>query len=235
MLGASNLSASAEELTHYLIPYLKQGKYHDYNLLPAQGQGWYDVDWNWHPGNPDPSECNSFSGSHNALQSNITILPLQKVGVVVLMNTRLEQLVPTAPGARDIALNIAKMTMNSPYELLSNRGFYTTWAVVDSLLLLLMISILWQAFKLRNWTNQYRVASRSKRIIGWAGIVFDFLLCIGILVLPNVASSRWNILLFHRPDFAIPVLVISVCLGTLGFIKVVKSQSWHRTKPCDTV
>jgi CubicO group peptidase (beta-lactamase class C family) len=42
LLGASNLSASAEEMTHYLIPYFNRGRYHDREVLVAEGEGWYD-------------------------------------------------------------------------------------------------------------------------------------------------------------------------------------------------
>ncbi len=222
LLGAANLSASAEEMTHYLIPYFNQGGYHGHDLLPARGPGWYDDCWNWHVGQP-ADISNSFSGAHNATQSNITIFPLQKVGVIVLMNTRLEQLSPTAPGAWDIASNIARITMDSPYELPSNRGFYTSWTIVDGLLLLLITSMIWQASRLKNWRNQYMTALRSKRTIAWLGTIFDLLICIGILVLPNLVNSRWNILLYHRPDFAIPLLAIGLCFGALGFAKAIKS------------
>ncbi len=224
LLGAANLSASAEEMTHYLIPYFNQGGFHGRDLLPAEGQGWYDDCWNWHGGQP-ADISNSFSGAHNATQSNITIFPLQKVGVVVLMNTRLDQLSPTAPGAWDIAFNIARITMDSPYELPSNRGFYTSWAIVDGLLLLLIASIIWQASRLKNWRNQYQTAPRPKRTITWVGIMLDFLIGVAILVLPNLVNSRWSILLYHRPDFAVPLLTIGLSLGVLGLIKVAKSRT----------
>lgn len=223
LLGAANLSASAEGMSHYLIPYFNQGQYQECSLLPAQGQGWYDDSWNWHVGQ-SADIYNSFSGAHNATQANITLFPLYKVGVVVLMNTRLEQLSPAAPGAWDIAFNIARLTIDSPYELPSNRGFYTTWVIVDCLLLILITSIIWQAFKLKNWRNRYQAATPSKRIAAWLGIVFDLLFSIGILVLPNLADSRWKIILHHRPDFALPLLTIGLCLGVLGIIKVVKRR-----------
>jgi hypothetical protein len=220
-LGAANLSASAEGMTHYLIPYFNHGQYHDCSLLPAQGQGWYDDSWNWHVGQP-ADIYNSFSGAHNATQANITLFPLYKVGVVVLMNTRLEQLSPTAPGAWDIAFNIARITIDSPYELPPNQGFYTTWAIVDGLFFLLIASIIWQTFKLKNWRNRYRAATHSKQIATWLGIVFNLLISVGILVLPNLANSRWNLVLYHRPDFGIPLLIIGLSLGVIGLIKALR-------------
>jgi CubicO group peptidase (beta-lactamase class C family) len=220
LLGADGLSASAEDMTHYMISYLNQGSYRGNNILTTQGIGWYDVSWNWHVDRPDNALFNSFSGSHNAIQSNVTIFPLQKVGVVVMMNTRLDQLPPTGLGAWNIAVDIANITMNNPPAVRSNLGFYIFWGLVDGVLLLLITSIIWQAFKLKNWRNHYLAASRVKKVAAWFGIVFDLLLCVGIMVLPNPMNSRWDIILYHRPDFAFPLLAIGTCLGALGIVKL---------------
>lgn len=42
------------------------------------------------------------------------------------------------------------------------------------------------------------------------------------LACPAQAGSRWNILIGLRPDFAIPLLAVSVCLGALGLIQVAR-------------
>lgn len=223
MLGADNLSASAEELTHYLIAYLNEGQYLNHNLLNTQAQGWYDITWNWHKGTPSTSVSNSFSGSHNATQANITIFPASKLGVVVLMNARLEQLIP-GPGAWDIAGDIANITVDAPYEVPSNLGFYLGYTLLDGLLLLLIVSIFWQAFRLKSWAIQYKNTSRSKQIAAWLVIIFDLLICMAILILPKAANSSWSVILFHRPDFAIPLLVISLSLGSIGLIKIITTR-----------
>jgi CubicO group peptidase (beta-lactamase class C family) len=200
MDGAANLCASAEEMTHYLIPYLNQGQYLRHNLLDSGERGWYDITWNWHAGIASNSLSNSFSGSHNATQA-----------------------IP-GPGAWNIAENIADMTMDHPYEIPSNRSFYFGYALLDGFLLLLIVSIFWQAFKLNGWANQYKNTSRSRQITAWLVIVLDLLICAAILVLPSMANSSWSVLLFHRPDFSIPLLVISVSLGLLGLTKIIKTR-----------
>lgn len=227
MLSAGYLNASADEMTQYLIAFLNQGRYHGKSLLTSQGEGWYDMYWNWQSGRPGDLNY-SFSGGHNSINTNIQLFSLHKVGVVVLMNTRLENLIP-GPSSNDIAYNIARMVIQSSYVLPSNRTFYLGYAALDGLLLLMILYILWQIFHWKDWSLRYRKAGMAKRIVMWLGIFLEMLLAIAILTLPFLLNTRWDILLFFRPDFSIPLLSISICLGTLGVSKIIRGRSWLRT------
>lgn len=220
MLSAGYLSASADEMTHYLIAFLNQGRYHGKSLLTSQGEGWYDLYWNWQPGRPGDLNY-SFSGGHNSINTNIQFFSLHRVGVVVLMNTRLENGIP-GPTANDIAYNLARMVVQSPYEVPSNRTFYVGYAVLDCLLLLMIVNILWQVFHLKGWLTGYREAGRAKRIAIWLGISLELLFSIGILFLPLLLDTRWNIVLFFRPDFSVPLFLIGISVGLLGLIKIIQ-------------
>jgi hypothetical protein len=220
MSGAAGLSASAEDMAHYLIPFFNQGEYRGRNLLKAQGSGWYDTSWNWHPGSPSEGSY-SHSGGPDSLQTNIQFVTANQdsVSVTMLMNTRLDSTLP-GPQAYQIAYNVARMTMGLPYELLTNRGFYTTWVLFDGFLLLMAASIIGQAFKLKNWRDHYQAAPFSKRVFAWIVILFDLLICAGIVALPYFTNTRWDILFYHRPDFAGSFLIVALCLGALGLLKV---------------
>ena len=139
--------------------------------------------------------------------------------MVVLMNTRLENGIP-GPTANDIAYNLARMVVQSPYEVPSNRTFYIGYAVFDGFLLLLIVNIFWQVFHLKGWSIRYREAGRSRRIAIWLGISLELLISIGILILPFPLGTRWNIMLFFRPDFSVPLLSIGTCLGLIGLVKI---------------
>src|SRR5512140_1827774 len=89
MSGVGYLSASAEDMAHYLIPFFNQGQYRDQNVLQAQGTGWYDSSWNWHSGASGDS-YDAFSGGHNSISTHMQLWHMRKLGVIVLMNTRLE-------------------------------------------------------------------------------------------------------------------------------------------------
>lgn len=221
-ISSGYLSASAEDMTHYLATFYNHGQYNGHDLLPSQGLGWYDTSWYWHTGMPDDI-CYGFSGGHNSINTNIQLFPFHRVGVVVLMNTRLDELIP-GPMVNDIAFNLARLTIQYPYELPSARTFYVGYALLDVFLLCMVFSILWQAFHLKTWKERYRSAAGSKRIVMWCGIVFNFLIFIGVLLFPLALGTRWNIAMHFRPDFAIPVLTVGICLGTLGTIKMIRSK-----------
>ena len=223
MLSAGYLTSTAEDMTHYVVAFFDHGGYLDHDILPSEGLGWYDTSWYWHMGMPQDI-CYGFSGGHSSISTNIQLFPLHRVGVVVLMNTRFDQLIP-GPLVNDIAFNIARITIGYPYEVPSTRTFHTGYALLDTFILFLITSILWQVSALRNWKQRHQSATRSRRIAAWGGITFDLLLCIVILLLPTFANTRWNIMLHFRPDFAMPVLAISLSLGTLGLMKIGKTIS----------
>lgn len=223
MSGAAYLTASAEDLAHYVIPLLKRGQYHDQSLLPAQGEGWYDTYWNWHPGRAEDI-LSSHSGGHNSISTSFELLFPQEVGVVVLMNTHLNFPIP-GPEASEIGLSIARMMVDHPYDMPSNRGFYAGYTLLDGFVLLMTVNILWQATRLKSWRKHYQAAKRSQRITAWLGIVLDLLVCTAILIFPNIGGTRWNIGLYMRPDFIVPLLIIAVPLGVLGFVKAVTARA----------
>lgn len=222
MSSAGYLTSTAEDMTHYLVTFFDHGQYQGHDLLPSQGLGWYDTSWDWHTGMPQDI-CYGFSGGHNSINTNIQLFSLHRVGVVILMNTRLDQMIPGAM-VNDMAYNIARMTLDLPYELPSSRRFHTSHALLDGLLLLMVAGIIWQASTLKNWREHYRSATRSKRLAAWIGIIFDLLLFITILIFPSLLDTRWNITLNFRPDFALPILAIGICLGALGLLKIAWSK-----------
>ena len=219
--SAGYLTSTAEDMTHYLTAFFDHGQYHGQSLLRSEGPGWYDTSWNWHAGTPDDISY-SFSGGHNSINTNIQLLPLHGVGVVILMNTRLDTLIP-GPSTDEIAFNIARIAISHPYELPSSRRFYSGYALLDGFLLLMVVSVIWQVSKLKNWGEYYRSATRLQRILTWFGIVFDLLVFVVVLVLPLAWGTRWHVVLHFRPDFAIPLLTSGICLGALGLLKIVRS------------
>lgn len=221
--GACLLSASAEDMSHFLIAILNLGKYQDQSLIPLRHYGWFDGYWNWR-GMDASNEHIQFSGSHNSTQANMQVIPQKRLGVAVLINTRLDETTPSAPSANDIALNIAKMMMGKPYTLPNIRGFYTTEAVIVGLLLILIFTIVWQAFHLKDWRKHYQEARPARKRTATTVIVLDLLICAGILALPFAFQTNWNSMLSLRPDFSIPIFAVGLCLGVLGLIKAAASM-----------
>jgi uncharacterized integral membrane protein len=172
-------------------------------------------------GMPTPDMEYGFSGGNDSMSTSCLLIPAAEVGVVLLLNTRLDQLYP-AVTAHDIATNIGNIILNQPYEYPSSREFYTPWVLVDSLMLLLFISLIWQCATLLNRKNEYPAARRSNQTLTWVVIFFDLLILIGILALPTLANTSWTSVVIFRPDFGIPLVVIALCHGVIGVIKIVK-------------
>jgi CubicO group peptidase (beta-lactamase class C family) len=218
MLSAGYLTASAEDMAHYLVAFLNKGQYQGLSLLSPQGQGWYDAYWNWHPGFPADIAV-GHSGGHNSFSTDFKLFVSHKVGVVVLMNTRLDTIVP-APDASQIAFNIGRLVMGLPHELPSNREFYTYYALYDGFLLLIGTSILWQGARLKGWAGQYQAASPRRRIFSWIGILFNLLAAAGIFMLPALNHTTWTVMLAHRSDIAAVFLSAGILLAALSLLKI---------------
>jgi hypothetical protein len=143
------------------------------------------------------------------------------VGVVLLLNTRLDQL----PGVSsyDIALGIGNIILNRPYQAPSSAAFYTPWVILDVSILLFITVIVWQASRMKVWRNRYQSTKLSLKVLAWMGIVFNLLISFVIFYLPTLLGTRWNTLFFMRPDIAIPLIAIATLLGAIGLFKVVRN------------
>ena len=221
MVGAGYMTSTSEDMAHYLSLVLGEGQYLDKSLLPASGKGSYGTMWNWIPGSPTLDTVYGLSGGHNSISTTCLTYPQQELGVVLLLNTRLDQL----PGVSsyDIARGIGNIILHRPYQAPSSSALYIPWIILDVCVLLFMMAIVWQASRLKGWRNRYQSSKGFIKVLTWTGNVISLLLCFAILYLPTLLGTRWDILLFMRPDIAIPLIAIAVLLGTIGLFKAVKS------------
>ena len=221
MVGAGYLTSTGEDMAHYVSLFLGEGKYQDKSLLPANGRGRYGPMWHWIPGSPSPDVVYGLSGGHNSISTTCLTYPAQDLGVVLLLNTRLDQL----PGVSsyDIARGIGNIILKQPYQAPVSSALYTPWVILDISILLFITVIIWQVSRLKGWRNRYRSAKVSFKVLVWMGIVLNLLICAAILYLPTPLGTRWDTLLFMRPDIAIPLIAIAALLGGLGLFKAVKS------------
>jgi CubicO group peptidase (beta-lactamase class C family) len=219
MVPAAHLTATAEDMSHYLSLFFGQGQYRGRSLLPTSGQGWYGPWWDWRYGSPTSDLVYGFSGGDNSISASCLLYPQQQVGVVLLLNTRLDSIFSPIQ-SYDLARDIGDIANGEPYTLPSNRDFYATWALYDGLLGLLIASSIWQAVKLGGWRSRYEAAGLSRRIAALAGIVLDLLGFTAILILPTLTNTRWDSVISIRPDFGVPLLLVGICLGVMGLAKL---------------
>ncbi len=221
MVGAGYLTSTSEDMAHYLSLFFGQGQYHNKSLLPASGPGRYGPMWHWIEGSPAPDIVYGLSGGLNSISTTCLTYPQQEVGVVLLLNTRLDQI--SEVSTYDIALGIGNIILHRPYQAPSSSALYIPWAILDVSILLFIMAIIWQGSRLKSWRNRYQSTKRSSKVLDWMGIVFNLLLCFVILYLPTLLGTRWDTLLFMRPDIGIPLIAIAILLGAIGLYKAVRS------------
>ena len=221
MIGAAWLTSTSEDMAHYLSLFLGEGKYQDKSLLSASGKGSFGPMWHWIRGTSTPDTVYGLSGGLNSISTTCLTYPERELGVVLLLNTRLDQL--SNVSSYDVARGIGNVILDLPNQPLSSSVLYKPWIILDGAIVLFMTAIVWQAFRLKGWRNRYQSSRVSIKILAWVGIVLNLLLCAAILYLPTPLGSRWDILLFMRPDIAIPLIAIAALLGTIGLFKAVRS------------
>ena len=182
-LSAGYMSASAQDLAQYLVAYFNRGRSQDAVLLSPQGEGWYDMYWNWKPGQPDDIAIDH-SGGHESFNTDIQLFLQPKIGVVILMNTRLDTLFP-GPSAAEIAFNVGRIAQSAQPKAPSLQGFLLGYILMDITLLALAAAVIWQVVRFKPFRRAVKTASGRGRLWLWAGAGLDLLLAAAISLLPG--------------------------------------------------
>ncbi|HEX2978715.1 MAG TPA: serine hydrolase domain-containing protein [Anaerolineaceae bacterium] len=221
MAGASLLTSTSEDMAHYLSLALGEGRYLDQSLLPMSGEGRFGPMWHWMWGRPAPDTVYGLSGGYNSISTSCLSYPGQDMGVVLLLNTRLDQL----PGvsAYDIARGIGDILLGQPAQAPSGFTLYKPWLILDGSFLLLVAAIVWQMSRLKGWRTRYQSSRGPVKVLAWLGIVVNLLIMAVIIYLPTLLGVRWDALFSMRPDIAIPLIAIAAFLGVIGLFKAVRN------------
>ena len=171
LLPAGNMLISAEDMTHYMITFLNNGKYNDTDVTwrtsesnhSAQADDDtiglnYNMDWNpfhWYEysGNPE------YAGGAFNYSSDMLLLPKGKWGVVVLANTNSGTLANTTIGPISIANGIAKQFLApQEYQPASNE-INKVYLILDLIFLMIVLLI---AAQIRNLVKKRNRISISR-------------------------------------------------------------------------
>jgi CubicO group peptidase (beta-lactamase class C family) len=241
----AGLFSSAEDLAHYLIAHLNEGGYQGNAILPPEGvsqlhspgvevnqwtsyaMGWW-INPNFDLASQDQSDrlssyaipvVISHEGSWAAFRTVALMVPGQKVGVVLLMNTN-DPAIESAFGSLGwdvLLLYLGKEPMYyPPFEDFILQNARPVFTVVT---ILLLGSFLWFVRKLRSW-RQSPVAAPSawKMIAGYLllPLAFDLLLAWFLLAvqLPDARATVPSVVRM-APDLGL--LLILILLFTLGW------------------
>jgi CubicO group peptidase (beta-lactamase class C family) len=150
LLPAANLILSSEDMAHYMIAFLNNGKYNDLDITwgsngsnnadqSAFDNGLnYSLDWNpfrWYPSNGYPE----YAGGAFNYSSDMLFLPEEKWGVVVLANTNSGTLANTTIGPISIANEIARQFLAPQKYKPAANDIKKLYFVLDLIILLILL------------------------------------------------------------------------------------------------
>lgn len=165
-LSAGRLISSTEDMSHYLIAHLNQGRYGDVSILSPDGmmQLWQPPTYlapdhetgyamGWNVGAPYNESVIEHNGELGNFHSYMAVVPDEGWGVIVLVNASHAALVSTP--IELIGWGVVSMLLGQPLptrpDVAFIRGIYVGTFVIVALQLLTLI---WAVFRLRRWFRQ---------------------------------------------------------------------------------
>jgi CubicO group peptidase (beta-lactamase class C family) len=162
-LPAGRLISSSEDMGHYLIAYLNQGRYGNVSILSPEGmaQLWQRPTYlpdshyamGWYVGAHYAEGVNEHNGEGGNFHSYMSVAPAAGWGVVVLVNASHAVLVSTQ--IEVIGWDVTSMLLGQPLpeqpNLSTAMGIYIGTLVIT---LLQVLSFVWALFRLRRWLRQ---------------------------------------------------------------------------------
>ncbi len=234
---SAGLFASAEDMTHYLIAQLNQGRYLENMILSPGGmaelhapavqigdQVSYAMGWVVFPfstavqeqGDPVPTAI-SHGGEWVGFRASAVLIPERELGVVVLLN----QSDPSSGQAyANLGWNIALLALGLDPVDYPAADFITRYGrwLLAGIILLLVAGMVWSARKIRLWTMQQGVTTRQRRkqVFQMGLLALVDLLLAGWLLFDKLPQDNDTLplALYFNPDVgAMYVILLGLTLG----------------------
>lgn len=236
-LPAGYLISSSEDMAHYMIAYLGNGKYlnsyitKESNSIGKADQGTFgddiytDIYWNPRAGIV-PNGCVEHAGSTFNYSSELIVLPKEKWGVVVLANTNPGALSTATITPSSIAIGIIKQYLVPQEYQPAVNNIKKVYIVLDFVMLLILLLL---AVQIRNLIKKRNSFCRSRLGLLRYIIVLitvNFALPLGILfglprLFPNDENPSWALIALGSPDIAYFCIIASVLLLAVGILKAI--------------
>ncbi len=217
LLPAGYLISSAEDMAHYLIAQLNDGRYENAALLsptgmlethspaiptPAEntsyGMGWFVGPINGIPAIHHQGETFNF-------HTNMILLPESQIGIVVLINgeNSMDLLFGTARIA-SIAKGVASLLSGQqPPAPPANSGVWVVYGILIGLIVVQVGGIIWSARKLQRGHLTQAPVRVGRQI-----------------VLPLILNLVWaliTLILLSKMMFGLPLMILATGLPDLGY------------------
>jgi CubicO group peptidase (beta-lactamase class C family) len=239
MLPSGYAISTAEDLAHYVMAYLDKGYYAGASLLyPAGSESdqsasvtAYDTYWAPITGSLDGLASSQSGGTLN-FNGDIYLVPGERVGVVVLTNTRnlWDSLLPVTT-AGSIAMGVAHRVAG--WNVPASPAL-TLWQSYLPLDLLAAGLVFYALFRLWRLVRSRRGAAVAV-VRAAPGILFDIGLSTILLVgLPAFSHQRWDYLLSAQPDLSALAFGAGLVLllgGVTRAVRALRQRAPHSGVP----
>jgi len=236
----SNIISSAEDLTHYMIALMNEGKYGNNSILSPEGmkvlwskyefadqvENYYAYAMGWNNFTMDDTEYIRHSGRAKNFLAEVIMTPKEGWGVVILHNSHSEL---RAMHQTDIGgWNIMRILLDQPVwlEKLSMKGFFI---ILDFAYLIMIVGLGIIPFillrrRIRKLRNEIEEVHKMKKM-NLIGIILSYIAGIFILIpltgiVSNVLSDHWlwfwNKEIWDIPDLVSVSYVIALLFLGLG-------------------
>jgi CubicO group peptidase (beta-lactamase class C family) len=242
-LPAGSLIASVEDMAHYLIVHLNDGRYKDIALLSRPSMAelhkpaaeiadsvFYAMGWFVRKVNDIPIV--SHSGTVANYSANITLIPSEKLGIALLINVY-----PGVMGEpiSQLYKGIVNVLVDRPPPVVSNNFLTQLQVIALPILLALQLLGLFRAWiVLRCWhTRSQPTRLGTKFLLRHIGLplVVDSAIAGGLLIgLPVIFDTPLPAMLFYQPDL-IGIAIISGTLALVGGLLRTLVSIWALLKP----
>jgi CubicO group peptidase (beta-lactamase class C family) len=236
---SAGLFASAEDMAHYLIAHLNQGRSSDGAVilspesmeelhLPGVQIGEqvsYAMGWTVFPfpdaappGGPTPTGI-SHGGEWANFKSLMLLIPEQELGVAILMNKtdqrRTFEYENIAWNTALLALGLEPAIFSRSDDFMTQYGQYVGMVVV----LVLLASFIWSIRRLFPGSSQVRrsVNSRQNRLVFWALLPLLDLVLAGYILFWEIPQSNTTLMLSLSFNPEVGLLYLVILIFTLGW------------------
>ena len=248
LLPAANLIISSEDMAHYMIAFLNNGKYNDTDITwgsngsnnadqSAFDNGLnYSLNWNpfhWYPSNGYPENA----GGYFNYSSDMLFIPEGKWGVVVLANTNSGTLASSTIGPISIANGIAKQFLVPQRYQPAANDIKKVYFVLDFIILLILLLL---AVQIRNFIKKRNIFYKSRiSLVKYyvVSVLINFIFPLGIIFgIPRLINNEhpsWATVALFVPDIGYFCIISSGLFLAMGIIKTIHLLVFAKTSRCE--
>jgi CubicO group peptidase (beta-lactamase class C family) len=243
LVPAGYLISSVEDMAHYLVAQLNDGRYVDKTLISPQGiadlhqpavsqgddQSFYGMGWKIGPTGGVPTVWHD--GSTFNYYANMTLVPAGRWGIVILQNAySFPDEISGAYQMKAFADGVTALVVGGqPPAPPASTGLLVLYGILLAIVVVQVTGMLRSVRALRRWQSQPEVRPQSKASLAWHilfPLVLNVLWASVILVgLPKVFGTSLSVLVTGMPDIGSTLVASALIALVWGIVRTTLAYS----------